>query len=200
MLPGAASARSAQEGFGASFRLAYGIPAGKIAANTFDVGDIISGTLPLQLDLGYRFSRNFSAAFYGSFAPGFMNDDGACYGGDCSGKVVRFGIEGIYHFTPRQQADPWLGVGIGYEWASLDWNGWGMGAHGWEFLNLQLGVDFRASREVAVGPFVSFSLSQYDRATGYLVWDEGATTGTASIPEKALHHWIQLGVRCSFNL
>ena len=72
-------------------------------------------------------------------------------------------------------------------------------AHGFEFLNLQAGLDFAPAPQVGIGPFVAFSLGQYSRTKGEtsdptLIVDDG------EIENKALHQWLFLGVRGMFVL
>ncbi len=197
-------------GFGASLRLAYGIPMGGVAneANG-DLSNFLSGSLPIQLDLGYRFTPNLSVAAYGQYAIGFAGNANVSGLGDlcsisgvsCSGHDWRVGAEAVWHFMPGQQLDPWAGIGTGYEWMSFSAEGGGEKAdvtfHGWEFFNVQLGADYQVAPSFGIGPFVQFSLGQYSSGNAT------STTGGSSsgdITNKTTHEWLQIGVRGTFNL
>ena len=62
---------------------------------------------------------------------------------------------------------------------------------GFQFLDLQLGFDYRVSRLVAIGPFASFALGRYSYA------DVAGSSGT--IGNTALHGWFNAGLKLSFN-
>ncbi|MGC4064078.1 MAG: hypothetical protein QM784_05445 [Polyangiaceae bacterium] len=70
------------------------------------------------------------------------------------------------------------------------------GAHGFEFLNLQGGADFKLSPAFGLGPFVSFSLGQY----GTMNQKGPGIDSSDSIDNKAFHEWLTLGVRGAFTL
>ncbi|HSP19177.1 MAG TPA: hypothetical protein VLQ79_06675, partial [Myxococcaceae bacterium] len=65
---------------------------------------------------------------------------------------------------------------------------------GWEYGNLQVGVDFAVGSLVKLGPWVSFSVTQYSKISA------SDTTGSIStdIPNKTLHEWLMVGVRLVF--
>ena len=65
---------------------------------------------------------------------------------------------------------------------------------GWEYVNVQLGVDFALSSAVKIGPWVSFSLTQYSNG-GISSSGAGVTTDIAN---KTLHEWLMIGVRLVF--
>jgi hypothetical protein len=209
----ASSVRAADvaPGFGASLRLAYGVPVGKLTdASGDDVNKMVSGSLPIQLDLGYRFNPNFSAAIFGQYAFGFVasgsNSIGqACSvsGVNCSTSDIRLGAEVFYHALPGQKYDPWVGLGMGYEWGKLTGESGGVSAdfkiRGFEFLNVQAGLDFAAPAGFGFGPFVQFTMGQYS-TTEAPTGTAGSSTVTSDITNKALHSWIQFGMRGTFNL
>jgi len=68
---------------------------------------------------------------------------------------------------------------------------------GLEFANLQAGVNLLATKALAIGPFVSFSLGQY----GSFV-TEGDLLGDVDedIEETALHQWLVFGLGGSYTL
>lgn len=199
-----ARAADPSPGFGASLRLAYGIPMGSASGEAgADLSKIFSGSLPIQVDVGYRFTPNLSVAAYYQYAFAFVASDlgSGSYtcsssGVSCSGNDMRLGIEAFWHFMPGQQLDPWIGLGTGYEWSKVTVESGGISAdvkfHGWEFFNAQVGLDYQVAPQLGVGPFVQFALGQYSTAEAL------GTSG--DIANKAVHEWLQIGVRGTFNL
>jgi len=66
---------------------------------------------------------------------------------------------------------------------------------GFEFANLQAGGDFKVADHVGVGPFVSFSLGEYSSVS----MDPEIAGMVDEIPNKAIHEWLVIGVKGSFN-
>jgi hypothetical protein len=54
--------------------------------------------------------------------------------------------------------------------------------HGWEFLRLGVGLDFRVAEAFRLGPFVEFSLGQF----------QGLSSDAA---KPALHDWFCVGLK-----
>jgi len=206
-----------QTGFEIGFRTGYSIALGKIeGGGNADLGDYVSGNLPLWLDLGYRATPNLMVGIWGLYGFGFiggtLNDDGCQVNGvSCSAHDIRIGADVQYHLQPFQKVDPWLGLGFGYEWLSLDVSASALGVnadlgtdvHGFQFFDVQGGVDFLpvADTGFGVGPFIDFALGEYSdgSCSGSL---SGLIQGSGSlgcdISNTALHEWLTLGVRGTF--
>jgi hypothetical protein len=172
-------------------RLGYGVPLGKTSdADDAELSKVYGGKIPIWLDAGALLTRNIMVGLYGQYAPALMADD-FCSDGDCSGNVIRFGLQGHYRLSPGESTNPWVGVGIGYEIASAKREVGGVSfsgsTSGIEFVNLQGGADFELSRGFDVGPFASLSIGQYFWAS--------AEGDSQDIEQKALHLWLVLGVR-----
>ena len=187
-------------------RLGYGIPLGEIAENG-DLNDAVTGQVPIWIDAGYRITPNWVVGLYFQYGFAFLADSLCPNGADCSAHDIRVGLQGQYRFMPREKVNPWLGLGIGYEWlggsvsvttpvgsaeVSLD-------GHGFEFVNLQGGADFQVGDGIGIGPFLSFSLGEYSRGSAS-VTGAGTASGSQDIQNKALHEWLTLGVRGAFDL
>jgi hypothetical protein len=210
------TSRASAGGFELGARLGYGIPAGEFADDASDVSDGISGMIPLQLDLGYRVSPAFSIGGYVMYGIGFVGDDFSkiCDDADdfpglsasCSARDVRLGIQGQFHFLPKKKLDPWLGAGLGYEWQTLGQDISGVGREsdfsvttkGFEFINLQGGLDFKVAPGLALGPFLSFSVGQYSSTSTSCSGNSCIAIESGGIDDKALHQWFLLGVRGTF--
>jgi outer membrane protein W len=201
----ATPARAADEGFQLALRAGYAIPLGDAVGGTPSqpLSDSVKGAIPLQLDVGYRFAKNWFVGGYFQYAFGMLNKDaGKTFaicdtgGNSCSSYDLRFGIEGAYNFMPGQDWQPWVGLGVGYEIAHISATVGGASddfeAKGWEFANVQLGVDYMVSPMFSVGPYVMFSIGQY------------STTSTAGvstdITNKGTHEWLSFGLKGTFNL
>ena len=195
--------------FEAGVRTGIGIPLGKVNDES-DLNDVAALQIPLQLDVGVRLFSNLFLGAYVQYGIAFVSDDvAACDDSDlvdidCSSSDVRLGIQAHYHFMPRKSLDPWVGLGFGYEWANLSFEAGNADVSvtvaGFEFFSLQFGLDIAVSKHFRVGPFLSFSLAQFDDATvdcsGVNVCHGGVY---ADVENKALHEWLMLGVRLAFG-
>lgn len=209
------------EGFELGARLGYGIPMGKLADDgaDSDLSNYISGMVPLQLDVGYRVIPNLMVGGYFMYGFGITGDslDKSCdaakalgVDASCSAHDLRLGLQAQYHFMPEGDVDPWLGAGLGYEWLSfgVDVSSGGVSqkntitGRGFEFINLQGGVDFPLAPNFGLGPFLSFSVGQYSKAstdcsgTGC----DPTDSGSQDIDNKAMHEWLTIGARGTFVL
>jgi len=219
--PAAAASVSTDDGGGKihlGVRLGYGIPLGKInGESSTTVGgitvtsegtklnDVYSGMIPIWLDLGYFVTPNIMVGLYGHYGIAMIKDgdannlQGCPEGADCSGSVIRIGLQGQYHLSRGESLDPWFGLGIGYEFASASLSSGGTEFSatykGLEFLNLQAGADFKVANNIGIGPFASFSLGQYSsRST-----DPEIPGASDDIEEKAMHEWLVIGVHGAFG-
>lgn len=195
--------------FEAAVRAAVGIPIGNAtgettrAPNGTTLADLVAWTVPLELELGARIGPAFVGG-YVSYA--FGKAGNALEGGTSrSASNVRFGFEVLWHLGPDRPVDPWVGLGVGYEWLNLSVGGTGGAitgsARGFEWVNLQLGIDFALGRSFRLGPFVRSRVAQYDTASLGLINTQGGEAGsTGDIQSKAVHTWIDVGLRFAFLL
>jgi hypothetical protein len=186
--------------FEAALRVGIGVPLGSAYRTTdgtdVSLSDWSSFTIPVQLDLGVRLGGSwflggyFSYGFAGSAKVAFPTF--TCGAGvDCSPKTLRFGGQVHWHPLGNVSTDPWIGLGSGYEKASLGLSDGSLDISGWEYANLQLGVDFALGSAVKIGPWVSFSVGQYSSAGG----SSGGSGLSAEISNKTIHEWLMGGVR-----
>lgn len=197
------AAASAQLKLGA--RLGYAI-AGGDAAKGEKMSDGFKGAIPLQLDVGYAVTKELTVG--GFFAYGFGRVGDALKdvcdsvpGVDCSASNMRIGVQGTFAFEDlNPQFVPWLGFGVGYEWAKLKLSGGGETVtttyKGFELANLQLGADFKASPQLRFGPFVSYSFGKF--SSGSI--KGGGIDESGDIDEKANHTYLTIGVRGEFGM
>jgi outer membrane protein W len=177
-------------------RLGYGFPLGRASGDPdAELDRHYSSKLPIWLDAGYRFSPKFLVGLYGQYAIATLADDSCSDGADCSGSVIRFGLQVQYNAMPNAAVDPWFGLGIGYELAHGEGSQTKWDLRGFEFANLQAGFDFKLSAALSLGPFVSYSFGRY--ASGEY---EPGDPPSGQVQDKALHEWVVIGLRTALHL
>jgi outer membrane protein len=188
-------------GMSLGIRTGFGLPLGEAAANAA-LNKTFSGQIPAMVDAGYRINPNIYVGGYFGYGFGLVSSDTCASGASCSASVMRFGANVHYHFLPNESFDPWVGLGVGYEKMSFSAEAGGAktegGYHGFEFANLQAGADFKATPAMRIGPFVSFSLSQY--STADVTVPGSSLKFQGSIADKSFHEWLLLGVRGQYDL
>jgi hypothetical protein len=206
---GAATAQAqgpAPSGFSLGARLGYGIPLGDADGGDPIGGvppaamtDLVSGQIPIQLDVTYRFNPNWQVGLYFQYGIAFPASSFCPTGASCSGSNVRFGAEAMYTF-PSQGFSPWLGLGLGFEWQNLFASAGGVSADfqvsGFEYLIFQAGGDWHVSPNFKMGPFLSFSFGSYDSLKVTAL----GVTQSGSIANTTTHEWLQLGLKGTFDL
>lgn len=177
-----------------ALRTGLALPLGQAFTASGLMSDTITASVPVRLDVGYRFARHFYAGGAAQIATIIPN--GCPSGSSCSGTDVRFGLMVAYHARPTRTVDPWLGAGVGYEILDVSRSVGGssvdISARGIEVLDLELGVDLRPTRSLRLGPVLSSSIGKYTRV---------AVNGTPTADfDTATHAWVMLGFRGAFDL
>jgi len=192
-------ARAAGSGVELGLRTGVSIPFGKIVATSGGdaaLNDSVSAGIPVQADLGYRFNPYFYAGVYGGYSSLFPK--GCPNGADCSAHTFRIGGNVQFHPAGDVPTDPWFGIGFGYEWLKLSQSGVGtnqnLDVNGFEFANLQGGVDFALEPTVKLGPFLTFSLAEYR----YGSTSGSFGSGSGELSGKKVHEWLMIGIRAAF--
>jgi hypothetical protein len=222
-------ASAADAKFELGLRTGYALPFGKVFDENDgtagdDVKEVVVGQVPLWLDVGARIGGQIFVGGYVQYGigvlAGSLSDDcdaadrNAEAGGgsvSCSASDVRLGAQAHYHFGQAgASVDPWVGAGLGYEWISISETARGGGesleisttAHGFEFLNLQAGLDVMASETIGIGPFVALSLASYRKARascdGSICELFDFQEQTVTYDDTALHQWLFFGVHGAF--
>lgn len=182
-------------------RVGGALPTGDFEAG-YPLGDLAEWTLPVGLEIGWRFGEHFTLGAHGAYAFGFVDpaQERDCEALDqtCSIATYRVGIQAIWSFRPAAQLDPWVGLGAGYEWlryTAENASGSGtLGYQGFEWVRAQGGLDFRFGR-FAVGPYLSYALGAY--AERSLELPDG--TASESVQDEATHGWLEAGARCLYT-
>jgi hypothetical protein len=191
-------------------RVGYAVPLGAIAGSappstaTESLSDVFSGQIPIWIDAGYRIPNVYVGAFFQYGLLILANNTTTRCGQpgvtDCSGNDLVFGANAHYHFVPAGSYDPWMGVGFGFEWANLSQTvGKVSGTsqfNGWQFVDLQAGVDVKVSGNFGIGPFVALSLGQYSSASASM----GSLSFSGDIKNQELHEWLTVGIRGAYDV
>jgi hypothetical protein len=142
------------------------------ALHVQDVAGVGAGA---DLGIGYRISPRIAFGGYGS---------GALYSSplpDGNASSFAFGAEGDWHFRPYRSIDPWMSIGAGYRvFSSSTMTEGTRSRRAFQALRVALGVDYRFSPEVAIGPYLSADMSIFFRESRPGVPDIPAGVGFAS--------------------
>jgi hypothetical protein len=169
-------------------RVGLSLPLGTAASNPLvlntatNLVDYASFTIPIGLDVGVRISGVVFVGGYFQYGLAGSPSQSYCTVSGCSSTTVRVGGEVLIHPLGNAPVDPWFGVGSGFEWLSVS-DTPGVTLSGFEFFNLQLGIDFALGSVVRLGPYASFSMGEY------------TSTSTSVSPGSTTHEWLTFGVR-----
>jgi hypothetical protein len=199
----AAAGEGLEVGFEVGARLSVALPMGAILDDSQNgpllIDELVTVSLPLQLDAGVKLDRRLFVGAYVQYGWDLLQIGQCDVGQACSLTGLRVGAEVLWTLEP-EGASPWLGLGTGWEWlftsyssASFKTN---LDVSGWEWFNLQAGYDVPVAPGWRVGIFASGSVGQFSQAT---VTTNGQGTN-GSIPDKAVHGWLNLGVKGTFGL
>jgi hypothetical protein len=205
-----ALAETTPTGVELGLRMGYSVPLGNSTGGAnggpaADLSDSVNGVFPIWFDAGYRFNKNMFVGANFQYGVGFVNTDksAACKlgGVSCTASDLMFGIDFHYHFMPDGVFDPWAGIGLGYEIFNVDESTNGVSTsvslNGFQFLNLQLGGDYKAMPNLGIGPFVMFSLGQFSNCSATFL---GMNVQSCNIPNTAVHEWLTIGVRGAYDI
>jgi hypothetical protein len=141
----------------------------------------------IDLGIGFRISPHFYLGAYGT---------GALYTSvspDTGVSTLAGGTEVTWHFRPYRSLDPWISLGVGYRafWetppgqATTVWQGFEIGRMG-------VGVDYRLSPSVALGPTIVTGLAYFQKKA-----DPSAPQGFIG---GAVSAFVSAGVGVRFDL
>jgi len=183
-------------------RVSAAFPMGSVSSDPENgpllIDELVALSIPLQLDAGVTLFRRWFVGAYVQYGWNVLQVGQCKVGESCSLTGLRVGVQAL--FSLHGQGDtPWAGIGTGYEWLFTRYSRTGvtttLDVGGWEFVNLQAGYDVVVSPGWKVGPWISGSVGEFSRASRK---DSGQTTDQ-DIPNKAVHGWLQMGVKGSFG-
>jgi hypothetical protein len=204
-----------QTGFETGLRLGVGVPVGKGGQSQEGVernlNELTTWRAPFWIDVGYRLSQVTTLGIYGQLGVGGNGD--AC-AGECDWSDLRIGAQAQWRFAPGSSVNPWLGVGVGYEWLSfrtlvrvpipnpMPDEPESIPVRTAELLGgpellLQGGLDFRLEDSLSVGPYASASVGQY--VTDGIKCDlDLACPEAPSLDGAGFHAWLGVGLRGTY--
>ncbi len=189
-------------GFAVGARISAAFPMGSVLSDPGGgpllIDELVAMSIPLQVDVGLTLHRRWFVGAYVQYAWDFLQIGQCKVGESCSVTGLRLGLQATYSF--RDHGGPWVGLGTGWEWlftrySSPDFTTQ-LDVGGWEYAIFQVGWDVEVAPGWKVGPWFSGSVGEFSRAS---LGVDGRNTETA-IPNRAVHGWLQLGVRGSFGL
>lgn len=210
-------ATASQTGFETGLRLGVGVPLGK-GGRTLEgversLNDLTTWRAPLWIDVGYRVSPVTTVGAYAQLGVGGNGD--AC-AGECDWTDLRIGAQAQWRFAPGSGVNPWLGVGLGYEWLSFrtlvrvpvpdpepgDPESIPVRTAerlGGPELLLQGGLEFKVEDSFSVGPYASATVGQY-LSDG--IKCDPADLGCPEAPAidgSGFHSWLGIGLRGTYT-
>ncbi len=135
----------------------YGQGLGPVAAGVPTLQGFGKAGGTFMLDAGWRIDPRWEAGIYSELGIfGYGNLPGSDHG-----LTAAAGLQGQFHVLPGAQYDPWVGLGFGWRgyWGRV--NGSDDGLQGLDLVRLQAGLDYRATRQLSVGPMVGITLTEF---------------------------------------
>jgi hypothetical protein len=181
-----------QNAFEIGITTGYAQGGGKLGGNMGNLEDVAGPGGAVELDLGYRIIPQLSVGAYGTFSK-FQHGDSLASSTDVVGATA--GIQAAWHVRPGQSVDPWLSLGTGWKALWLDpSSGKTTSLQGLELARLQVGVDYRLSRDVAIAPVIGGSLSTF------ISQDSDMTNDLTEINDKKVAFTGFAGISGRFDL
>ena len=132
---------------------------GELGGTMGNVEDVAGPGGLVEVDLGYRILPRLSVGAYGAFSK-FQRGENVVGNANVLGASA--GIQAVVHLRPDRSIDPWVSVGTG--WKAL-WvnpvNSPSTSMQGLELARLQVGADYRVSKDVAIAPVIGGSVSMF---------------------------------------
>jgi len=167
---GAVEMRAPKRAFEIGVSGGYTQPFGEVHGG-LKIHDVASAGGVVGLALGYRFTPHWSLEGTGAYNQQVSGD---LYDGkNTTIRGAAVGVQGTYHMRPYKMVDPYASLGTVYRmmWIQPDSEADDM-VHGFEIAKAILGVDFRVSPSIAMGPQIGADLNLF-------VWDnpQGGAAG-----------------------
>ena len=170
----------------------YTQPFGDVERNR-SFGDISNAGGAVALDLGYRFTPYVSLSILSQYHEQVVNRNVV---GESDLRGFAGTIQGTFHFMPYGGLDPYLTLGAGYRvlWEGIPGDDNDVLTHGFQLARAMVGVDFRVSDSVALGPVAGADLNLF-------LWErDGATTETREIDDPRPSTFVFAGLSARFDI
>jgi hypothetical protein len=165
---------------------------GEIGTNLPKLTDVGQPGGALQIGVGYRVVPELTLGVYGA---GAMFSRGDQVNNSANLYSAAAGAQADWHFLPSaHQLDPWVSLGTGWRgyWINTDQGTTAL--HGLELAKLQLGVDYRVARTVALSPVVGADLSMF------LTESNPASQGFSNITDPKVNTFVFAGLMGRFDI
>ncbi len=174
--------------------LSGAFPTGTLDGSGTSLSSTFSPQLLVGFEASWRVADPLELGVYlrlgGGEARGSVESGCIYTGGRCDVLEIGVGFFPRWSFAPRAALNPWVQLGLGYEyltpyndWAGIDYTGWEVGA--WA------GLDVATAPFGALGFFAGARWGQFTSGSPYgglpMPWGGSAT-----------HGWIDLGVRLAW--
>lgn len=148
-----------QNAFELAVSTGYQQGAGKLGGHMGSLEDVAGPGGAIEVDAGYRIIPQLTVGLYGSYTQN-QKGDNLAGGTDVLGATA--GVQAAWHFRADRSVDPWVSLGTGWKglWLNPD-RGKVTSLQGFELARLQVGADYRVSKDIAISPVVGGSLSMF---------------------------------------
>ena len=165
---------------------------GPIGGGMQHVEDVSRAGGAVEIDAMYRINPTFAVGGYGSFST-YSTGDHISGSTDVFGATA--GIQAAAHLRPERSVDPWVSLGTGWRGLWLTPNASkNTSLQGLELARLQIGVDYRVSKDVAISPVVGGSLNMF------VSQDSPMTSSYSEISDKKVNFIGFAGLAGRFDL
>ncbi len=155
------------------------------------LADVIGPGIGASVGGAYRVSPSWSLgleAEYQELARGSQLETGAAARG------LAGDLFGVYHVSPYRPLDPWVRFGAGYRtlW-TVHPSAPNLFTHGFQLARVALGLDLRASQDIALAPLIGADLDVF-------VWQRPDGGSNATLTDPRLSTYVYAGVQGRFDL
>lgn len=170
----------------------YAQGGGPVGGNLAHLEDIAGAGAAVELDASYRINPTFSVGAYGTFSR-YATGDLVVGNPDVVGASA--GIQAAAHLRPDRSVDPWVSLGAGWKglWLNAD-QGKNTSLQGFDLARVQLGVDYRVTKDIAISPVIGGSLGLF------VSQDSPMTTDFTEISDKKVNFTGFAGLAGRFDL
>jgi hypothetical protein len=181
-----------QNAFEVGVATGYTQGGGKLGGNMGSLEDVSGPGGAVEVDLGYRLLPHLSLGAYGTFSK-YEHGDSIDSNTDVLSATA--GIQAVAHIRPDRSIDPWVSLGTGWKGLWLDpSSGKTTSLQGLELARLQLGVDYRVSKDVSIAPVIGGSLGLF------ISQDSPMTTDLTEISDKKVNFTGFAGLAGRFDI
>ena len=170
----------------------YSQGGGKLGGNMGSLEDISGPGGVVEVDVGYRIIPELSVGAYGTFSK-YQHGDSIASSTDVLGATA--GVQAAWHLRPDRSVDPWVSLGGGWKGLWLDPStGKDTSLQGLDLARLQLGADYRISKDIAIAPVIGGSLSMF------ISQDSPMTSDLTELNDKKVNFTGFAGLSGRFDL